>query len=92
MPWLSAELSLVAPQGVVLLGATAGKAILGRSFKVTQSRGQLLPWPAGISDAERLPDWLLATTHPSAVLRSREREAAFDGLVSDLKVAVGALS
>jgi DNA polymerase len=92
MPWLMAELSLIAPQGVVLLGATAGKAILGRSFKVTQSRGQLLPWPADVSGADRPPEWLLATTHPSAVLRSREREAAFDALVSDLKVAVGALS
>jgi uracil-DNA glycosylase family protein len=91
MPWLLAELSLVRPQGVVLLGATAGKAILGRTFKVTQSRGQLLPWPADLSDGDASPDWLLATTHPSAVLRSREREAAFDALVSDLEVAVAAL-
>jgi uracil-DNA glycosylase len=92
MPWLLAELSLVAPQGVVLLGATAGKAILGRSFKVTQSRGQLLPWPTEISGSAPGPDWLLATTHPSAVLRSRERDTAFEALVSDLRVAVGALS
>jgi uracil-DNA glycosylase family protein len=92
MPWLLAELSLVGPQGVVLLGATAGKAILGRSFKVTQSRGQLLPWPTEIAGSEPVPDWLLATTHPSAVLRSRERDTAFEALVSDLRVAAGALS
>jgi uracil-DNA glycosylase len=91
MPWLLAELSLVTPVGVVLLGATAGKAILGRSFKVTEARGQLLPWPNGLGQAEAAPDWVVATTHPSAVLRSREREVAFDALVSDLKVAVEAL-
>jgi uracil-DNA glycosylase family protein len=90
-PWLVAELSIVAPSGVVLLGATAGKAVLGRSFKVTASRGQLLPWPEDFSPGQYQPDWLLATTHPSAVLRSKQRDEAFAGLVADLKIAADAL-
>jgi uracil-DNA glycosylase family protein len=90
-PWLVAELSLVAPRGVVLLGATAGKAILGRGFTVTSSRGQLLPWPTRIGTSDAQPEWALATTHPSAVLRSRERDAAFAALVADLTVAADAL-
>jgi uracil-DNA glycosylase len=90
-PWLTAELSVVKPTGVVVLGATAGKAILGSRFKVTEQRGQLLDWP---EDAAALsaPDWLLATTHPSAVLRSSDRETAYAALVEDLKVAQRALS
>ena len=54
-PWLSAELDLLDPDVVVLLGATAGKALLGPSFRVTRSRGVLLPRPssgAGADDAE----------------------------------------
>lgn len=90
-PWLLAELSIVAPRGVVLLGATAGKAILGGGFEVTQSRGRLLPWPAETPTGAE-PDWVLATTHPSAVLRSSEREVAFAALVADLRVAAEALT
>jgi DNA polymerase len=90
-PWLVAELSLVAPRGVVLLGATAGKAILGRDFRVTASRGRLLPWPEHVGPADRQPEWALATTHPSAVLRSRERDKAFAEMVDDLRVASQAL-
>lgn len=88
-PWLTAELALVRPRGVVLLGATAGRAILGPSFRVTASRGQLLTWPADRDDPA-VPDWVLPTTHPSAVLRSDDREAAFDALVADLRVAATA--
>jgi DNA polymerase len=71
---------------VVLLGATAGKAILGAAFRVTRDRGRLLDWPG--------PGRLLATIHPSAVLRTPDAEAraaAFDGLVADLVVAAAAL-
>jgi DNA polymerase len=81
-PWLEAELALLAPEVVVLLGATAAKSMLGPSFRVTKSRGVLLP----LGDA-----LALATLHPSAVLRSDDREAARAGLVSDLRVAAGAL-
>ncbi|MDT7573324.1 MAG: uracil-DNA glycosylase [Actinomycetota bacterium] len=83
-PWLSAELSLLSPEVVVLLGATAAKALLGPSFRVTKSRGVLMPAPHG--DAQ-----LLATLHPSAVLRAEDRVAAKAGLVSDLRVVAAAL-
>src|SRR4051812_35644607 len=46
-PWLLTELSVIAPEVVVLLGATAAKALLGSSFKVTKSRGVLMPAPDG---------------------------------------------
>ena len=48
-PWLSAELALLDPEVVVLLGATAGKALLGPSFRVTKSRGVLLPRETGVA-------------------------------------------
>jgi DNA polymerase len=86
-PWLDAELALVDPEVVVLLGATAGKAILGSAFRVTRDRGRVLDWPG--------PARLIATIHPSAVLRAPDAEgraAALDGLVADLRVAAGVLS
>lgn len=87
-PWLEAELALLRPRGVVLLGGTAGKALLGRSFKVGESRGRRLPWPEGF-DLEHPPQWVLATTHPAAVLRAgEERQASYDALVADLRVAL----
>jgi DNA polymerase len=81
-PWLLAELSRLTPEVTVLLGATAGKALLGSSFRVTQSRGVLMPSPHG---------QLLATLHPSAILRSDDRDAAKAGLVADLRVAAEVL-
>jgi DNA polymerase len=85
-PWLDAELRLVRPVGVVLLGGTAGKAVYGSTFKVGESRGRLQEWPAGFEVA-RPPAWVLATTHPSAVLRADDRRSAYDGLVADLRIA-----
>jgi len=85
-PWLEAELQLVRPAGVVLLGGTAGKAVYGSSFKVGEARGQLRDWPASFEVA-RPPAWVLATTHPSAVLRADDRRSAYDGLVADLRIA-----
>jgi DNA polymerase len=93
-PWLLAELHLVRPDMVVALGATAGKALLGRSFRVTKDRGTLIPLPdedEGQGRHEDVERYVVATLHPSAVLRSDDREAAYAGLVSDLKVAAGAL-
>jgi uracil-DNA glycosylase family protein len=90
-PWLQAEVELLKPEVVVLLGATAGKAVFGSSFKVTQSRGVLMPWPPS-GDVERFGGGqLLATLHPSAVLRANDREAARTGLVADLTVAASVL-
>jgi DNA polymerase len=90
-PWLLAELELVAPTGVVLLGGTAGKALYGSSFRVGDQRGRLQEWPAEFLDSTSTPHWVLPTTHPSAVLRSRDRDTDFQALVADLRVAAEAL-
>ncbi|KOX01483.1 DNA polymerase [Streptomyces sp. NRRL B-1140] len=86
-PWLAAELAVVEPELIVVLGATAGKALLGSSFRVTQVRGTVLE-----EEIHGRPERLVPTVHPSSVLRSDDREAAYRGLVSDLKVAADALS
>jgi uracil-DNA glycosylase len=62
----------------VLMGATAAQSLLGKSFRVTQMRGRPL-------DSD-LAELVLATIHPSAVLRGDDREALFAGLVDDLRV------
>jgi uracil-DNA glycosylase family protein len=101
-PWLLAEFELLSPDVVVALGATAAKALFGPGFRVTRSRGVLMPWP---SCAERPEDFghdgddgvrsgafAMATLHPSAVLRADDQEVAFSGMVSDLLVATAALT
>ncbi|GAA2604436.1 UdgX family uracil-DNA binding protein [Dactylosporangium fulvum] len=92
-PWLVAEFEVVRPAQVVALGATAAKALLGPSFRVTKQHGVPLPWP---SSADRPEDFngapeavLVATIHPSAVLRADDREAMFAGMVEDLKALRG---
>jgi uracil-DNA glycosylase len=85
-PWLEAELRVVAPAVVVCLGATAAQSVLGPTFKLMQQRGRIL--------ASLLADRVVATIHPSAVLRARDdagRRAAYRILVDDLKVAARAL-
>jgi uracil-DNA glycosylase family protein len=84
-PWLEAELEVVKPRVLVLLGATAAQSLLGRQFRVTQSRGQLLE-----SD---LAEAVTATVHPSSILRGepQEREANFAAFVDDLRVVAGLL-
>jgi uracil-DNA glycosylase family protein len=91
-PWLLAELELVRPRGVVLLGATAGAAVFGSSFRVGAARGRALDWPADGIGSSWAPSWAVATTHPSAVLRSRKRDQDYADLVADLKVAAELLS
>jgi len=85
-PWLEAELRTLQPSVLVCLGATAAKALLGPSFKVSEERGRLVP-----SD---LAPSVLATVHPSSILRTDgpEREAAMGAFVDDLRVAATALS
>jgi uracil-DNA glycosylase len=86
--WLEAELVTVKPVVVVALGAVAGSSLVGPGFRVSDHRGKaedlsVGPW-AGI---------LVATIHPSAVLRSADadaRERAYAGLVSDLQTAAAA--
>jgi uracil-DNA glycosylase len=84
-PWLDSELAEVEPEALVLLGATAAKALLGASFRVTQHRGELL-------DSELAPI-VAATIHPSAILRGppEERQAEREALVADLRVVAEAL-
>jgi len=66
-PWLGAELKVVKPQVVVCLGASAAQALLGKSFRVTRDRGQLVQ-----SD---LAPQVMATTHPASILRAPDRAA-----------------
>jgi DNA polymerase len=80
-PWLEAELALVKPRTLVLMGATAAQSLLGRGFKVTEHRGTAID--------SGLAELVTATIHPSAVLRADDREARFAGLVDDLRVAAG---
>jgi DNA polymerase len=85
-PWLLAELQSVHPDVVVLLGATAAKALLGNDFRLTEHRGEVLSLPPiGLAiDPE-----VVATAHPSSVLRgpAENRQQAFDALTDDLRVA-----
>ncbi|MGW2332655.1 UdgX family uracil-DNA binding protein [Streptomyces sp. NPDC001685] len=85
-PWLAAELAVVEPELIVVLGATAGKALLGSSFRVTRVRGTVLE-----EEIHGRRERLVPTVHPSSVLRADDREAAYDGLLSDLKVAARTL-
>jgi DNA polymerase len=79
-PWLEAELAVVQPRVLVLLGATAAQSLLGRQFRVTQHRGKLI-------DSD-LAEAVTATVHPSSILRGEpeEREANFAAFVDDLRV------
>jgi len=84
-PWLEAELRIVKPKLVVALGATAGQAIFGPSFRVTKERGKLL--------SSKLAPKVVATVHPSSLLRQPDEESRhreYKNFVADLKVAVKA--
>jgi uracil-DNA glycosylase len=86
-PWLQGELEVVEPEALVLLGATAAKALLGASFRLTQHRGELL-------DSELAPI-VTATVHPSAILRERDDEARYaarDAFADDLRGVAEALT
>jgi len=92
-PWLTAELEILDPDVIVALGATAGQSLMGRDFRVTRSRGVLLEWPPREGEPfAKASRFLLATIHPSAVLRADDRDTAYAGLVDDLKVAAQVLA
>jgi DNA polymerase len=78
-PWLDAELEVVKPTVLVCLGATAAQALLGRDFRVTRRRGELV-------DSALAPN-VMATVHPSAILRADEdqRETEYEAFVADLQ-------
>ncbi|MFC8043317.1 UdgX family uracil-DNA binding protein [Nocardia sp. NPDC057353] len=81
-PWLAAELRAVRPRLVLCLGAIAAQALLGTGFRVSERRGELIELPEHA---------VLATVHPSAVLRAPDREAAYREFAADLGRARAAL-
>jgi DNA polymerase len=85
-PWLTAEIQVVQPQMVVALGATAAQALMGKDFRVTQSRGKVF------RDTQWAP-WFGATVHPSSILRAPDdqREAAYRAFVSDMRAIAKAI-
>ena len=86
-PWLDAELAVVEPRVLVLLGATAAQALLGRGFRVTREHGVPV-------DSELAPN-VLATVHPSSILRAPDetaRREAYAAFVADLEVVAKLLT
>jgi uracil-DNA glycosylase len=80
-PWLEAELAVIQPRVLVVLGATAAQALLGRQFRVTKQRG--------VPVESDLAPQVVATVHPSSILRQETdegRAAAMEAFVADLKV------
>ena len=85
--WLEREIESVKPHVIVALGASAARAVISKDFKVTLSRGRFVESP--------LAPYVFATFHPSALLRlqdSKEKEAAFEQLVKDLRLVNQALN
>ena len=81
-PWLDAEIEVVKPTVIVCLGATAAQSLLGRDFRVTKQRGEAI-------EAEPLAPWIVATVHPSAILRASDddaRQAEREAFRHDLEV------
>ena len=81
-PWLEAEIQVVGPRMIVLLGATAAQSVMGPAFRVSTQRGQVLASPFGIP--------VVVTVHPSSILRAADdesRDAAMSSFIADLKVA-----
>jgi DNA polymerase len=86
-PWLDTEIKLIRPLALVALGATAAKALLGGTFRVTQHRGELID--SGLAPI------VTATIHPSVIVRERDDESrrrARDELADDLRVVARAVA
>ncbi len=80
-PWFEAEMELVKPKVIVCLGATAAQALLGSKFRLMQERGMPVK--------DRRAEYVVATVHPSAILRTpdaADRQAAYLRFVEDLRV------
>jgi DNA polymerase len=85
-PWLEAEMAVLRPRVITLLGATAAQALLGKEFRVTQQRGQFLQTP--------FAPYVLATVHPSSLLRAPDEESRRLGIerfTADLRKAASVL-
>jgi len=76
-PWLDAEVAVLKPRVLVCLGATASQALLGRDFRVSRQRGELVDSP--------LAPNAIATVHPSSILRAEDRELEYREFVRDLE-------
>jgi uracil-DNA glycosylase len=76
-PWLDAEVTVLKPRVLVCLGATAAQALLGRDFRVSRQRGELVDSP--------LAPNAIATVHPSSILRAEDRELEYREFVRDLE-------
>lgn len=93
-PWLIAEIEAVRPQVIVCLGATAAQSLLGNTFRVSTQRGQRLRLPASV-DVDLTPEPIVvATVHPSSVLRDRsdQHDQVYKSFVDDLRSAGASLS
>jgi DNA polymerase len=90
-PWLDAELERLRPDVVVCLGAIAAQILIGNDFKVSVDRGKLMPGPYGRSLPQGDPGLVLATVHPSSLLRAPDDKARLKAradFVADLQVVV----
>lgn len=79
-PWLEAEIEVIKPKIIVCLGATAAQTLLGRDFRVSRQRGELIP--------SSLAPFVMATVHPSSILRApdeEQRRTAREAFVADMK-------
>jgi len=79
-PWLDTEIAILQPEVIVCLGATAAQALLGREFRVTQHRGEIMK--------SSLAPFIMATVHPSSILRAADeesRQAEMERFIGDLK-------
>jgi uracil-DNA glycosylase family protein len=86
-PWLDAELDAVRPKVLVCLGASAAQALLGKDFRVTRDRGKLIP-------SDLAPN-VIATVHPSSILRARDDESGqsqLESFIDDLKFVAQVIS
>jgi uracil-DNA glycosylase len=86
-PWLDAEIALLKPKVIVALGATAAQALLGKAFRVTQHRGKIIP--------SSLAPYVLATVHPSSLLRAPDeatRRLETERFVKDLRQVAQVMS
>lgn len=92
-PWLFAEFEAVVPDVVVLMGATAAKALLGNDFRLTKHRQQDLRVPRELTVPSFEAD-LIVTAHPSSILRGppSDRDGAMDAQVADLRFAASRLT
>lgn len=85
-PWLDAEVAVVKPELIVCLGATAAQSVLGKSFKVTQHRGELI--------SHELAPYVVATVHPSSILRAPDEQKRHEEMarfIEDLKQVAAVL-